>query len=219
MSAAQPAPDLAPALASIIRGVLALMARAFCRNPAIALRIAPFYGLLNRAARRFAALMARIAAGKPPRPPRLRPPRPSAPRTTEPKTLHPRLPARKAWLLHAMRDHPERHNAAAFGSHLAHLLAAPGVPEFLAAHPAAHRILNPIRHFLGLPTTRKPRAPRPPSDPLRGPRTPRATRGPRTPRPPETSKPRPRKSRSRSWSAILADDLALHPRPSLKKPA
>ena len=181
-------------LAGIIRDVIALIARVLCRHPLLALRVIPYCNRLNRAAQRFTALMARIAAGTPTR---TRAPR-RTPRPSQPKPD--RLPARKAWLLHTMRDHPERHNAAAFGNQLAHLLAQPGVPEFLAAHPAANRILNPIRHFLGLPTTRKPRQPRA-----------------STVRPPRPPRPKPR--RTRSWTAILAEDQALHPRPILKKPA
>ena len=137
--------------------------------------------------------MARIESGTLPRP------RPTRPRTTA-RARPDRLPARKFWLLHALRDHPERHNAVAFSSQLAHLLAQPGVPEFLAAHPGAQRILNPIRHFLGLPTTRKPRKPRAP-----------------TARLPRIRQPRPK--RPRSWTAILADDAARHPPPLRKKPA
>ena len=200
MFPAQPAPDLAPTFALIIRNVIALMLRAFCRHPVPVVRIVLICNHLNRAAQRLTALMSRIALGA-----TARSRAGCQPRAGGRPAASNRLPARRAWLLHAMRDHPERHNAAAYGCQLAALLAQPGVGEFLAAHPSARRILNPVCHFLGLPTTRKPRAPRPVAPQAATAVTPRAAAPRRTPRP------------SPGRAAIPAGDPVHHPAPLRKK--
>ena len=59
------------------------------------------------------------------------------------------------------------YEAVGYASQLEHLLAEPGVADLLAAAPAAQRVLNPIRHMLGVgpaphrPSSRRPRDPRP----------------------------------------------------------
>ena len=189
----------ADSMSVLLRNLMALIAHALLRDP----RRAPLIGLLcsrlNRAGQRLTALMARIAAGHTPRPAR----KPAArPTQTPPIALRPRLPSRKAWLLHAMQANPLRHEAACIASALDHLLSQPGIADLLAAHPAAQRILNPIRHFLGLPTTRKPRPPR--NVPQPGAPQPGALQ----PRAPRLHKPGSSKPRPPSWTKILAAESA-----------
>ena len=187
--------SFADSMSVLLRNLMALIAHALLRDP----RRAPLIGLLcsrlNRAGQRLAALMARIAAGHTPRPAR----KPAArPTQTPPIALRARLPSRKAWLLHAMQANPLRHEAACIASALDHLLSQPGIGDLLAAHPAAQRILNPIRHFLGLPTTRKPRPPQ-----LSESRLPESRLSE-----PRRSKPRFPKPRAQSWTKILAAESA-----------
>ena len=208
--APRPAHDLAEPLAAsfaqIMRNLVALIIRAFVHHPLLLPRFFPYCTRLSRAAQRLTRLMARIASGHAARP---RSADTSGPASGAACPPQPRLPSRKAWFLHAMRDHPLRHEAHIIAGHLAQCLAQPGVSEFLAAHPAAQRILNPVRHFLGLPTTRKPRASKQRLPAQRPPEQPSTTPPPRQPRP----------SRPRAWRQIPADDAACHPRPLLRKKA
>lgn len=179
----QTATPFAADVAAILRNLIALVAHALLRDPRYVWRIGAICTRLNRAAQRLTTLMAHLAAGRAPRQYPKRPPRPQRPTQTTPRH---RLPSGRAWLLRVLQSHPKRHEAAICASQLQHLLARPGVADLLAATPSAQRILTPIQHFLGLPTTRKPRQPRPPK--------------PRAPRP---AKPRPQ-----SWTQILAPDRA-----------
>jgi hypothetical protein len=159
------APAFAGRFAMIAAGLVALIARAFLRDPRLAPLIVPLCGRINRAARRFAAVMAMLARhgairhgatrrgeasgrGFSLEKPRKRT-RPFAPRTRCP------IPTTPAWLIAALR-----HEAAAYASQLAHLLAEPGMAELLDAAPAAKRLLRPLCRMLGISDT--------PDTPLRG---------------------------------------------------
>jgi hypothetical protein len=145
------APGFAGRLAMIAAGLVALIARAFLRDPRLAPLIVPLCGRINRTARRFAALMAAIArhgalrrgeaSDRGALAPRKRC-RPFAPRTRCP------IPASPAWLIKTLH-----HEAAAYASQLSHLLAEPAMRELLDATPAAQRLLRPLCRMLGLPDT------------------------------------------------------------------
>ena len=140
-NAALSATDLAGRFGLIIAGLASLIARAFLRNPRLALMIIPLHKQLTRSARRFAALMALLAAGTP---------SPPARRSGKSGPRHPgpRLPTTPGWLVAILH-----HEAAAYRSQLAHLLAEPGVSELLSASPAGRRLLRPVSRMLGLPDT------------------------------------------------------------------
>ena len=171
------APIVALRLTAILAGLAALIARAFLKNPRFLPIILPLHRRLTHAARRFAALMAGLAAGQLPR---QRPSRPGGGRGPKPA-----IPTTKAWLIHTLR-----HEAVFYRGLLAALLAEPGVADLLAAAPSAQRLLNPIRRALHLPTVANPR-PKPPPEPavplapleaekagVRGPNPKRATAAP-----------------------------------------
>jgi hypothetical protein len=156
MSAAPPvpvqafAPDFARRLGIILAGLAALIARRFLASPRLAVLIIPLWTRLNRAARRFARLMACLAAG---RLPPLRAPHPGGPRGARV------LPGGRLWLVRALGS-----EAAAYVSQLENLLAEPAAAGLLAEIPAARRIVLPLGRLLGLGApapARRPRAPRP----------------------------------------------------------
>jgi hypothetical protein len=135
-----PPPDFAGRLALIVAGLAALIARAFLRDPRLIPLIRPLHAHLTRTARRFAALMALLAAG---RLPRLRRPGKSGPHHPRP-----RIPTTPAWLVATLH-----HEAAAYASQLSHLLDAPGMSELLDAAPEARRLLRPLCRMLGISDT------------------------------------------------------------------
>ena len=151
-------PNPAAAVGVILRDLAALIARRFLNHPLRAAFIIPLWRYLTRAAHRLDRLLARRAAGPLP-PPRPRTPHPGGPRRK------PGFPTGHAWLIRALG--PE---AAAYAAQLEALLARPEAADLLA-HPAARRILAPIRRMLGLlpprkapaapPRTRAPRPSRP----------------------------------------------------------
>ena len=163
------APDVARRFTLIIAALAALIARVFLHNPRLLPLFIPLCNRLNRAARRFSTLMARIAANQHPkrRPGRVRP------GSRKPR---PPIPTSYAWLIRAIP-----YEAAGLGAQLAHLLAEPGVAELLAAAPSAQRLLNPIRHALAL-------SPKPPWPKRKRAPAPKATPAERAPPP---TKPRP----------------------------
>jgi hypothetical protein len=122
----------------IMTALAALIARRLLRHPRYAALIVPLWNRINRAARRFARLMARVAAGKPSQPHRSG--RPGCPHRGAD-----RLPTGRAWLVIALG-----HEAAGYASQLAALLAEPGAAELLAQAPTAGRILRPISRMLGI---------------------------------------------------------------------
>ncbi len=193
----------ATALTAFIASVIALIAHAFVKYPTLVLHIIPICTRLRRAEIRFARLMARVAAGIAPRPSRAASPRPASPRRAPRALLN--LPRRRAWLLHIMQPHPLRHEAAIAGTRFEYLLAQPGVADLLAAVPRAHRILNPLRHFLGLP-----RVPVPRIRPACAETEPPAPCAP--PAPPRARHPRPARPAIRTDAAT--PDPHLSPKPA-----
>ena len=176
---AQPlsSPNPAAPLGVILRGLAALVAHRFLRNPRHAVFIVPLWRLFTRAAGRVETLFARLAAGPIP-PPRPRTPHPGGPRRK------PEIPTGRGWLIRALG--PE---ATAHASQLEALLAGPEAADLLA-NPTVRRILAPIRRLLGLvpPRQRKPRV-----------LAARAQAAPPPPIPPHQSLDPPRKNPSRPW--------------------
>ena len=154
------APEIARRFTTIMASLVALIARAFLRNPRLLPLIVPLYNRLNRAARRFSTLMARVAANKYPTPRT-----PTGEKRAGTRKPKPPIPTKHAWLILAIP-----YEAACFAGQLELLLAEHGVAELLAAVPTVQRILNPIRHALSLTPkppwpkrTRKPAPKRPPA--------------------------------------------------------
>ena len=131
------APDLARRVGLILAALAALVARRFPGQPRLAAFIIPLWTRLNRAARRFERLMARLAAGVLPKP------RASG-RHGGPRSAI-ALPAGRGWLIRILG-----HEAAAYAYQLQTLLAEPAVAELLAQAPAAQRILRPLTRMLAI---------------------------------------------------------------------
>jgi hypothetical protein len=152
------APALAEAMRYVCTGLATLIARAFLRDPRHVVIIVPLWTRLTRAARRFDRLMARIAAGtEQPRP------RPATSRQGAHGTAPVRFPARRAWLLAALK-----HEAAHYTQWLERRLSDPVTAELIASVPQAQSILRPLCHMLGVRHAslgvdhrRKPSSPRP----------------------------------------------------------
>ena len=106
---------------------------------------------ISRIAVRFAALAARIAAGRQRRYPARRPPRP-APRRPAQRSL----PHGPAWLL------PLVPQASGYGSQLQHLLADPEFAALVDAAPQMRRLLRPLCRMLGVAPPPPPRTEPPP---------------------------------------------------------
>jgi hypothetical protein len=143
-------PDFARRFALIMSMLMAIVARRLPREPRLALLVVPLWTRLNRAAQRFARLMVRLAAARPPRPPR--PGRAGSHRRA------PALPTGRGWLVRALG-----YEVAGCASQLEALLAEPEAVELLAQAPTAGRILRPILGMITL--TAIPRKPRPPRAP------------------------------------------------------
>jgi hypothetical protein len=131
------APDLARRVGIILVTLAALIARRFLHEPRFAALIVPLWSRLQRAARRFERLMARLAAG--------RLPKPRASGHGGPHRSADTLPTGRGWLIRALG--PE---AAACATQLQALLAEPAAAELLALAPAAQRILRPIKRMLAI---------------------------------------------------------------------
>ena len=130
------------------------------RHPSCRPIINPLLVRLGRVIGHITTIMARFAAGSTPRRPDLRRNR-ARPAPTNPR---PKYPTEHGWLLDDLK-----HEVAFFRAKLEELLDEPGVAELLAAIPHIHRILNPIRSALALPThpprhipRRRPPPPPPP---------------------------------------------------------
>jgi hypothetical protein len=147
------APQAAASLRVLLAGLGTLIARGLLRHPTYAIVILPLWNYLNRIARRFDRLMARIAAGT------SRPrPRAASARAPEPSgrlTPRLRLPPQKAWLLAALK-----HEAAFYTGRIETLLSEPGTAELLAATPQAVRLLRPLCRMLGVQHPAIPPLPR-----------------------------------------------------------
>ncbi len=155
------------------------------RAPLLGIFFMPLHLRLGRSMRRLTTLLTRLATGQYPSP---RPARPSQHSGPPPIPL----PRSHAWIVAQLG-----YQAAAYASHLEHLLRDPEMLQTLAAAPpnaqaAAARTLRPLCRMLGVPlppilqpppTPKKPAPPKPP----RAPRPPRLTARDlypwRTPRP------------------------------------
>ncbi len=149
---------------------LGAIAYAPIATPGLPPRIAPetwalLINRLGRTAARFAALFAGWRAGT------LAPARPR-PGRIRPQRVGPRLPATRGWLAGGTD-----HHVRAYGSHLQHLLAEPGMAEFVAEVPRAGRLLRPLVHALGLPDPTWLALPQHPARVRRTPATPKPEPG------------------------------------------
>ncbi len=155
----------APALAAKLALILADLGRLiFSRFALLGPLAIPLNNRVAGVARRLAALLAHLAAG--------RLPRPHAPRSTAPKGGGPppiNLPTSRAWIVVTLG-----HHAAGYASQLQFLLNDPQTLATLAAAPpqavaSIARTLRPLCRRLGVdlpailqPPPRPPRAPAPP---------------------------------------------------------
>jgi len=146
-----PVAEVARCLDAILFSFLALIAARFVLLGPL---LTPVWTRVSRTRQRLLRLLARIAAGHLPRPPRPpgAPPRGSGTSIPFPNRRH-------GWLA-MMLDH----NARNYASQLSHLLHTPGVAEIIAASPGAARTLRPLCRMLGvdLPLPLRP-PPRPPA--------------------------------------------------------
>ena len=131
------APDFARRFGLILAALVALVSRRLLREPRLALLIVPLCTRLRRAARRFERLMARLAAGTPPRPHH------SGPGGSHPSGTA--LPTGRGWLIRVLG-----YEAAGYASQLQALLAEPAAASLLAATPKAGRILRPLSRLLAI---------------------------------------------------------------------
>jgi len=130
------APDFARRLALILATLSAVIARRFPREPRLVGLIIPLWRRINRAARRFEHLMARLAAGTLPRHRR------SGRGGHRSATV---LPGGRFWLIRALGS-----EAVACATQLEALLAEPATAELLALAPSAQRILRPLARMLAI---------------------------------------------------------------------
>ena len=147
---------IASRLGVILRGLAALIARRFLKNPIHAALTIPLWRHLTRAALRLDRIIARLAAGPLPPPKPRTPHKGGAHRKSDYPTTH-------AWLIRALGA-----EAAAYAAQLEALLAEPQAAVLLAT-PAARRTLAPIRRMLGLTPKRQRR---PTEAPTKAPRRP-----------------------------------------------
>ena len=131
------AADFARRFAIILAALAALIARRCLREPRLLLLGVPLWNRLNRTARRFERLIARLAAGRLPKP--RAPGRRGGPRRADP------LPTGKGWLIRVLG-----YEAAGYASQLQALLTEPGAAGLLAQVPTAQRILNPLSRLLAI---------------------------------------------------------------------
>jgi hypothetical protein len=144
------APAIAGRFALIAAGLVALIVRAFLRDPRLAPLILPLCRRITRTARRFSAVMGLLAAGRLPRHAASRRGKTSDRGFSlkKPRERTCPIPTTRGWLVATLH-----HEAAAYRSQLAHLLAEPAVSDLLDAAPAARRLLRPICRMLGLSDT------------------------------------------------------------------
>jgi hypothetical protein len=146
------APDFARRLGLILAALAAIIARRFPRDPRLVTLIIPLCRRINRAARRFERLMARLAAGTLPKP-RMpgTPPSASPDRSGGSHPAADALPRGRFWLVRALG-----HEAAACATQLQALLAEPGAAEILGEVPAAGRIIRPLIRLLAIGARQRP---------------------------------------------------------------
>ena len=137
------APEVARRVAVIIASLIPIIGKHFNPNPRLLPLGLPLVRRLNRAVQQFTRLMARLAAGKLPKPRTRRVGCRRQPTIPGPRPNR-LLPGSHAWL---QRILGWEGNVCA--SQLEFLLAQPEVAQLLAEVPAAARILHPIRWILG----------------------------------------------------------------------
>ncbi len=172
------APAIAARLTIILMALAAVIAHAFLRNPRRVGIIVALWSRITRAARRFARLATRLAAGETPRP--SRPDGHSGPPPA-------RLPTARGWLVADLK-----HAGAVYAAQLETLLAEPLAAELLAASPAAARILRPLCRMLGIAAAQRTGKPAKPPTPIPPPPTPIAAAPRPLQRAPEPPCPRAR---------------------------
>jgi len=196
VSATSPPTPAQPAVADRFARLIEGLCRAIAARSALSRLAAPLLILvwrrLRRTAARFAALTARIRAGRLPRPtagrrrPAGRPPDAARPPRPPPQ----RLPARSAWLIRLV---PE---AACSASQLRHLLDDPEMAALIAATPQMGRLLRPLCRMLGVdppPGLRPPGRRAPPAAAPAAPSRPAAPKPAPPARSPPTRSRRPRR--------------------------
>jgi hypothetical protein len=129
---------VAEGLGVLLRGLGALIARAFLRHPRYAAIILPLHQYLIRTGQRFDRVMRALAAGTL----RTAKPRPGRPGSGKRPAA---FPTQRAWLLAALK-----HEGAYFGIRIEALLAEPATARLIAATPQAQRLLRPICRMLGV---------------------------------------------------------------------
>jgi hypothetical protein len=139
------ASDLARRVGLILATLAALIARRFLRQPRFAALIVPLWSRLQRAARRFERLMARLAVGRLPKPRASGAPPSGSPGRGGSHRSAGTLPTGRGWLVAALGS-----EAAACATQLQALLAEPAAAELLALAPTAQRILRPIARMLAI---------------------------------------------------------------------
>jgi hypothetical protein len=153
------APDVTRRLGMIVSGLLAVVARRFLREPHLIGLSVPLYNRLSRAVQRFGRVMARLAAGRPPRPAGVARMQRSEirdlPTADRPAPARDPLPRGRDWLVRELGW-----EAAGFGSQLEHMLREPEIAALLAASPAACRILRPLCRMLAVHDDALPPAPK-----------------------------------------------------------
>ncbi len=132
------APAASARLDVLIRGLIALIARAFYRNPRRFPLILPLCLWLERTTARFARLMRKLESGT------LRPRQPRPNRESSGKRPL-ALPRQRAWLLADLK-----HEGAYYALRLEALLAEPDIAALIATTPQAQRLLRPLCHILGV---------------------------------------------------------------------
>jgi len=152
------APDFAGRFSIILKGLIALIARRFLREPRLAALIVPLCARLFRALHRAERLMALLAAGRLPKPRRAHPG--GAPG----KRL---LPTGRLWLIRVLG-----YEAAGYVSQLEALFAEPAARALCAKVPALRRLVHATGRLVGVrscaasPRVRPPRPPKPRPPPL-----------------------------------------------------
>ena len=150
------APAASARLDVLIRGLIALIARAFYRNPRRFPLILPLCLWLQRTRNRVTRVMQKLEAGTL----RVRKPRPHR-KSSGKRPLA--LPRQRAWLLTDLK-----HEGAYYALRLEALLAEPDIAALISTTPQAQRLLRPLCHILGVRHASlgiKPDAPNKPASP------------------------------------------------------
>lgn len=151
-----------------VGGLLAMIFRLIGLRAAAPVPLVDLHRYIVRIRQRFERLIARLAAGTPPR---IYPPRPVGAEVKPRNNPRLRLPTRKGWFGTLLG-----HNGRNFASQVQHLLNEPDVAALLAPSPQAHRLLRPFCRLLGIAPACIPPLPRRTRKPPPQPRPPRVRR-------------------------------------------